>query len=227
MTPGFIALVLSTVAWVVMLWFYLLPLLSMPIARVKREFSMTLIGMGSLVISVEWLTRKDMQLESIIALCAFIVFACIMVVLLRRLDYYVEEVLQELFILAMMSSTIGLLSSVWSWGIESALPLLALRVISGVIPLIMFIVSWLIAKQHYSLWGMALFIGLIIVKWLIFPYWGIWSVIVVLMYSTLVGYVANWMQSTTYAEKIFAWNIAPAKVWSVLVLTAGLLVLFF
>lgn len=227
MTPGLIALIISTAVWAYLVWFGMLPLLSMPIARIKREFVWVLMSFGTLAILVEWFTKQDMHLVSIISLIAFVVISSVMVYLLKRLDYYVEEVLQELFVLAMSSSAIGILTSFWYWGVEGVIGLGLLRWATAITPVIIFAIAWKIARQKYSLWAAYIYVVLMAIKWITLPYWGIWSVIIIVLYSTLTGYVAEWMISTTYAEKVLAWNISPAKVWSLMVLSAGILVLFF
>ena len=222
-----IPLVVATVVWIAVVWRWMLPLLSMPIAKIKREFVLFLSILGSVSLVVEWCTRQDMRLVSMISLLSFVSIALGMVVLLRRLDYYIEELLQELFVLAVSSAGVSLVTSIWYWGIASNFSLVFLRIIVVSIPLILFAISWLVAKQRHSLWSAGIYVLLVAIKWLTFSYWGIWTIILLLLYSTLVGYVANWMMTTTYAEKVLAWDVAPAKVWGLLVLSAGMLVIFF
>ena len=183
--------------------------------------------LGSVSLAVEWCTRQDMRLVSMISLVAFLGITLGMVILLRRLDYYVEELLQELFVLAVSSAGVSLVTSFWYWGVSSNFSLVILRIIVASIPLVLFAISWLIAKQRHSVWSAGIYVALITIKWVTFSYWGIWTIILLLLYSTLVGYVANWMMTTTYAEKVLAWDVAPAKVWGLLVLSAGMLVIFF
>ena len=222
-----LTLVVATTVWIAVVWRWMLPLLSRPIARIKREFVMFLSILGSVSLAVEWCTRQDMRLVSMISLVAFLGITLGMVILLRRLDYYVEELLQELFVLAVSSAGVSLVTSFWYWGVSSNFSLVILRIIVASIPLVLFAISWLIAKQRHSVWSAGIYVALITIKWVTFSYWGIWTIILLLLYSTLVGYVANWMMTTTYAEKVLAWDVAPAKVWGLLVLSAGMLVIFF
>lgn len=224
---GNLPLIAITGIWILLVWGMIMPIFSMPVARIKREFALTLLGVGSITIAIEWLTRLAMHPVSILAISAFILICGIMLYLLRRLDYYVEDLLQELFVLAVSSAGIGIVTSLWYWGLFEQVNLFALRLLIAGLPLVFFGVSWSIAKQQYSLWSAAIYCGLLLLKWITLPYWGIWTIILLMLYSTLVGYVANWMATTTYAEKVLAWNIVPAKLWSVLVLSAGALVLFF
>lgn len=220
-------LIFSTVVWVILVWGSLLPILSMPVARIKRDFVFALLIVGTMCVAIEWATRLEMHLVTLISLVSFIIFAGVIGYLLRRLDYYIEELLQELFVLAMTSAGISIVSSIWYWGIDSLMGLHLLRVIVAILPLIIFGISWYFARQNFSKWSAGIYVVLLIIKWVTLPMWGIWSIILLMLYSTLVGYVVNWMATTTYAEKVLAWNIEPSKVWSLLVLSAGMLVLFF
>ncbi|MCC7304582.1 hypothetical protein IT418_04200 [bacterium] len=227
MTYGLVALYGSTVIWIFLLWFGMLPILSMPLARIKREFVVALMILGTLAVGVEWVTRQDMHPVSIVSMLLFVGIATCMTYLLKRLDYYVEDILQELFALAMSCAGIGVLTSIWYWGIDGDMDLSTLRIIIAVLPVFFFLGARCIARQKYSLWACCVYALLITIKWITLPFWGIWTVIIVLLYSTLAGYVVYWMVSTTYAEKVLSWNISPAKVWSLMVLSAGILVLFF
>ncbi len=227
MSTGFILLVLGTIIWIVLSWTTILPILSLPIARIKREYAIMLLVFGSVAFITEWVTRQSIHPVSAIALAAFLGISVGMAHLLKRLDYYVEELLQELFILSVTSAGISVVTSLWYWGIAGFQNLLGLRIVVAAIPVVVFMISWFIAKQKYSVWAIALYIAMFALKWVTFPLWGIWTVVLILLYATLTGYVAQWMVSTTYAEKVFAWNIAPSKVWGVLVITAGVLVVFF
>jgi len=218
---------IATIVWVYMSLFWVLPLLRLPISRVKREFSVSLVVLGFSSIAVEWVTRQELHVVSSASLMGLLIVSIVMVRLLKRLDYYVEDILQELFVLAACSSAISIVTSIWYWGIAGGMSLQWTRIVVVIIPVILLIYSWFIIRQRYSLWALVLYAGLIGAKWMMFPLWGIWSVILVLLYSTLVGYVVNWMVTTTYAEKVFAWNVEPSKVWGVLVFGAGALVLLF
>lgn len=217
----------ATAGWLLASFGWVMPLLKLPMSRIKREFTVSLVLLGLISIVIAWLTKQELHLVSSISLLALLAITIVMVRLLRHLDYYVEDVLQELFVLAVSSSAISVVTSVWYWGVAGNMSLELVRGVTAVIPTIYLIFSWLIVRQKYSLWSLALYIAIIVVKWAIFPLWGIWAIVLVLLYATLVGYVVNWMVSTTYAEKVLAWNIEPAKVWGVLVLGAGALVLLF
>lgn len=220
-------LIIATFVWVLVSFGWILPLLKLPMSRIKREFTVSLVLLGSASIVVAWLTKQELHVVSSVSLVALLAITLVMVRLLRHLDYYVEEVLQELFVLAVSSSAISVVTSVWYWGVAGNMSLGLIRVVTAVIPAIYLIFTWDIVRQKYNLWSLVLYIALIAVKWVMFPLWGIWAIVLVLLYATLVGYVVNWMVSTTYAEKVLAWNVEPAKVWGVLVLGAGVLVLLF
>lgn len=222
-----LALIITTVLWAIIVWTGIAPILSLPVSRVKREYAQVLLLLGTIGVGVEWLTQREMHVVTLVSMAAFVLVAGMMIYLLRRLDYYVEDLLQELFILAVSAAGTALISSVWYWGITSAISLLLLRLIVAAIPVIYYLVAWRVAGQRHSLWSIGVYMTLLLIKWVTFPAWGVWSVLLLLLYSILVGYVLHWMSTTTYAEKVFSWNIEPAKVWSLLVLSAGLLVLFF
>lgn len=222
-----LALIITTVLWVIIVWTGIAPILSLPVSRVKREYAQVLLLLGTIGVGVEWLTQREMHIVTLVSMAAFVLVAGVMIYLLRRLDYYVEDLLQELFILAVSAAGTALISSVWYWGMTSAISLLLLRLIVAAIPVIYYLVAWRVAGQRHSLWSIGVYMILLLIKWVTFPAWGVWSVLLLLLYSILVGYVLHWMSTTTYAEKVFSWNIEPAKVWSLLVLSAGLLVLFF
>jgi hypothetical protein len=220
-------LLIATVAWGLVSFGWVLPLLMLPMSRIKREFTVSLVILGLISISIAWFTKQELHSVSSISLVSLLVLSAVIVRLLRRLDYYVEDILQELFILAVSSSAISVVTSIWYWGIAGNLSLELTRVVTAMIPVGYLVFSWLVARQKYCVWSLALYVVLVGIKWIIFPLWGVWAIVLVLLYSTLVGYVVNWMVSTTYAEKILAWNIEPAKVWGVLVFGAGLLVFLF
>jgi len=220
-------LLIATVVWTVVVFAGVIPILRLPMSRAKREFSVVLAILGVLSIGIEWVTRRELHAVSGFALTALLVFSGVTLRLLRRLDYYVEELLQELFVLALCSGTISIVTSLWYWGIAGGMSLGITRIVVATIPIVSFIIAWYLTRQHYNIWSLAVYVTILLVKWLLFPNWGIWTVILVLLYGTLVGYVINWMVTTTYAEKVLAWNVEPAKIWSFLAVGAGLLVLFF
>lgn len=220
-------LIITTVLWVIIVWAGIVPIFSLPVARIKRDYAKILLWLGTIGMGVEWIAQKEIHAVTLLSMGVFVLVAGVMLYLLRRLDYYIEDLLQELFILAVCAAGTALVSSVWYWGIATTIPLLGLRSIVAIIPVLYFLISWKVARQQYSLWSIGVYLVLLTIKWISLPAWGVWSILLLLLYSMLVGYVLHWMSTTTYAEKVFSWNIEPAKVWSVLVVSAGLLVLFF
>jgi hypothetical protein len=121
----------------------------------------------------------------------------------------------------------SIITTIWYWAVIVVDNLLYIRVLLVIICLVLMLAGYLFRKSAAMLWSMASLIGIIILKWVLMPYWGIWSLLLVYGYAMFLGYVIEWMVSTTNAEKILSWNIAPSKVWAILVVITGLLVIAF
>ncbi|WKZ23832.1 MAG: hypothetical protein QY312_03650 [Candidatus Dojkabacteria bacterium] len=217
-----------TAFWIALALFGLLPLYFRPLARIKRLLAVCLIGIGTFFLSVAWMSGGIFLISIYLLALLFVVVSTVMTYYLGKLDYYTEEVLSEAFIVTVLLAVIGISSSLWQWGLHSGLlNITLLRITLVALPVVAMVWCAYWFQKNFLYWVVITFIVLMAVKWMTLPFWGIWTSVIVLLYSVLTGNVLAWMASTTYAEKILAWNISPSKVWGLLVASAGILILFF
>jgi hypothetical protein len=228
MSTATIILTVLSVVWGAVLVNQVIELIQRPLSRSKRNFILFVWILGAIALVLEWFTRAEIHAISIIATMLFQTTATIMFHMLDKLDYYLDDLMQEVLLISILFMGISLTTTVWYEGV-SLLSISAfwLRVTTASIPAVLLLLARYIGHSKTALWSLAVYVGTVGVKWVLLPMWGIWSLVVVLMYALLAGNVIHWMTTTTYAEKVLAWNIRPAKLWIALILAAGVVVFSF
>ncbi len=221
------ALTIITLVWLASVSIQGVPLLFAPIARVKRAQVIAITVLTLLAIVTAWIGREYLHSVSGYSLLVACVAGSIGYVILKRLDYYVDDLLRELLLVVSISSAISIMTSVWFWGIEQNPSLIGIRIAIALIPLLILTIVWLTQKESSLFWMAGIYIAMLVIKTVILPWWLIWTPILSLLFAVLAGYTVYWQITTTKAEKLFAWNIEPAKIWLMLAGLAGLLVLAF
>jgi len=223
LTVLILALILSTGFTLTVLY----PLLRLHVSTYKRRIVIILALIVFLnVISLILFFSTEMLLSSFLVLIVLGIIVAISI-LLRRLDYYLEELLAELLVLVFGLSTVHIMVVVWDIFIDLSLPLYLMKGFVALVPLFSFALKRMYVKNFGIMHAALIYSVLIIIKLVLFRYLGLWSIILLYIYSILAGYVASWMISTSRPEQILSLNISPEKIWMSLVLIAGALVIGF
>lgn len=218
---------ISLLGAIVVSGFCLPYLLSAPLSREKRFYIASLVGMLVAVTFIAIILREYVDTAFAIGVIFFALGISAQMILLRRVDYYLEDLLHELMALVIVAFTMIVLEVFWYWGIDQLLPSIVLRIAAVGIALFSLGLLGVLAKAVYYRWTVLTFLIVVVIKWITIPFWGVWFMIMALLYSVLVGYVAHWQIATTRAQQIYAENTNPAIVWGVLLVVATVLVLFF
>lgn len=227
MNSNIFVLIVLTIAWAAITYNQIIPILRLPLAKSKREFVLlqTVIGVVSMIAA--WVTINSLTMFTLVMLMLYQSVCTILFHLLAKLDYYIDDLLQEVLLLTVLFGGSATITSIWHGGIDLVSSVMVVRLSVVLVGALFIIGAKIMGRSHSGWWAIMVYVVLMLAKWITVPLWGVWSLILIFVYSVLAGYVAHWMATTTYAEKVLAWNISPAKTWGVLVIAAGVLVLAF